>query len=292
MRFLSFVLCVGVCLGVECFEDKDLYFKVESHCTDLACDFQLILLDKTKPDRFVVLDSTSDIQDISFMHNGVTYTYNQKFLSAKEQNPREIESVPCFYIDGHIHTDSWQDLSAYSFAKEWVNAADTIDGDYFTISQENEKLSFELSEVRLANNAQIKTSQHFLLKPLSKTQAYVVAMTQKSCGVLVEKKDDFTLKVGSFANKKTCDFLKRADGGYLVYDVYLRFQPSFQCPKNLEQEQRDAQILCASKELSTKERQIMLLLKDQNQEFVQKRKSCQDEACLRELFEMQYKRGF
>lgn len=274
--FLTSLFCLQG-FGAECYENADFYFKVETNCNEELCNTTLLLLDKKKPNSFLLLDSQIGEKNTTFVGENATYILEQKALyvldsqniteSSAQSNPQEttkesaqdsqtqdlqdsqpntpdaenplskakkLNSIACVYADGLSFNTFWQDLGKgqYQFVKQKTqNDSNDLDkdGDFFSIYQNGDKLTFESLELRTDSSgaeSQSRITQDFLLKPLSKNQAYIISLQNKACGVLVEKKENENgaqiLKVSSFANKSVCDFLRKPNGEYLITEIYIK----------------------------------------------------------------------
>ncbi|RDU57147.1 hypothetical protein CQA49_00330 [Helicobacter sp. MIT 00-7814] len=279
--YLASFFCLPQGFGAECYENADFYFKVETNCNEELCNTTLMLLDKKKPNSFLLLDSQVGEKNTTFTGENATYILEQKALymldsqnitesstqenaqgaqkiqETKDSQPQDLadfkslaqsapnaenpiskakklDSIACVYADGLSFNAFWQDLGKgqYQFIKQKTqNNSDGTDkeGDFFSIYQNGDKLTFESLELRIDSSgaeSQSRITQDFLLKPLSKNQAYITSLQNKACGVLVEKKEDENgaqiLKVGSFANKSVCDFLRKPNGEYLITETYTK----------------------------------------------------------------------
>lgn len=281
--YLISFFCLPQGFGAECYENADFYFKVERNCNEELCNIALMVLDKKKPNSFLLLDSQVGEKNTTFVGENTTYILEQKMLymldsqniaesdtqekpqkntqgaqkiqetkdsqtqdlqdsqsatksTSNAENPiskaKRLDSIACVYADGISFNAFWQDLGKgqYQFIKQKIqNDGDDKEGDFFSIYQNGDKLTFESLELRINSSgaeSQSRITQDFLLKPLSKNQAYITSLQNKACGVLIEKKEDengaHILKVGSFANKSVCDFLRKPNGEYLIAETYIK----------------------------------------------------------------------
>ena len=308
---------LGVGFGAECFETQSLYVKFE--CQAQCQNPTLSLINKedsisTKLDESNAQISVSE-GFFSFAHKQNVYILapSKAIFAQGTQNEEpsftQIQPISCAYVDGQRFSKSWEDIGAFSYTKQsqkitqntsQQNASIPTDsipkdslkpnsqspkspqfqGEIYTISMQEDRVIF--SYTLDSDGGESTKSEAFILKPLNSTQAYITQIQDNAeCGIMIEKRDAYSLKINPFQNKNACETLY-AQG--VLAPMYYKAQPSFECAKAQTQ---DEIAICQDSNLAKADREILILLessKDRAQEYIAKRKECQsDTKCLKNV---------
>lgn len=304
---------LGVGFGAECFETQSLYVKFE--CQAQCQNPTLSLINKedsisTKLDESNAQISVSE-GFFSFAHKQNVYILapSKAIFAQGTQNEEpsftQIQSLSCAYVDGQRFSKSWEDISTFSYTKQILKPIqepqealqipteiapkDSLDsqppkspqfqGESYTISLQEDRVIFRHT---LQNNGGESTkSEAFILKPLNSTQAYITQAQTPECGIMIEKRDAYSLQINPFHNKSACEALY-AQG--VLAPMYYKVQPSFECAKA---QSPDEIAICQDIELAKADRETLILLestKERAQDYIARRQECQDDTkCLQSL---------
>ncbi|WP_394909799.1 hypothetical protein [uncultured Helicobacter sp.] len=320
MRAFVWVLvwALGVGFGAECFENQTLYIKFV--CEEDVCQNPTLNLTNKETSLTLKLDTNNADVSINedffyFTHKHKSYIFSPTkaiFSTTKlgeEPFFTQLQSVSCAYVDGQRFSKSWEDIGAFSYTKQsqkitqntsQQNASIPTDsipkdslkpnsqspkspqfqGEIYTISMQEDRVIF--SYTLDSDGGESTKSEAFILKPLNSTQAYITQIQDNAeCGIMIEKRDAYSLKINPFQNKNACETLY-AQG--VLAPMYYKAQPSFECAKAQTQ---DEIAICQDSNLAKADREILILLessKDRAQEYIAKRKECQsDTKCLKNV---------
>ena len=304
---------LGVGFGAECFEAQSLYVKFE--CQAQCQNPTLSLINKEDSISTKLDESNADISInegfFSFAHKQNVYILapSKAIFAQGTQNEEpsftQIQPISCAYVDGQRFSKSWEDISAFSYTKQILKPiqepqeaplipTDTppkasldsqspkspqFQGESYTISLQQDRVIFH--HTLESNGGESTKSEAFILKPLNSTQAYITQAQTPECGIMIEKRDAYSLQINPFHNKSACEALY-AQG--VLAPMYYKVQPSFECAKA---QSPDEIAICQDSELAKADRETLILLestKERAQDYIARRQECQDDTkCLQSL---------
>lgn len=308
---IMWVCAVG--FGAECFENQYFYIKFE--CQDVC---QTPTFSLTNKDDSLILTLDESNADVLISEDFFSFTYKRKtyilsptkaiFSSTKQgEEPffTQLQPLSCAYVDGQKFSKSWEDISAFSYTKQSLSQntpheipaalsnptsstthsptpqPPQFQGEYYTISAQGDQVIFSHTSDSLGGSS--TKSEAFILKPLNSTQAYITQIQTQDpqCGIMIEKRDPYSLKINAFQNKTACEPLY-AHG--ILAEMYYKAQPSFECAKA---QSPDEIAICQDPNLAKTDRQVIIFLessKSPTQEYISKRQECQsDTKCLKSV---------
>ena len=303
--FWVYIWTFAIVFGAECFENQTSYIKFV--CEDTCQSPTLQIANKQDSTILKLDESNAQIQNnedfFTFVHNNKSYVLSPKkaifAIHAPNQEPifTQFQPTSCAYVDGQKFGSSWADIATFSYIKQSLNPSTNnlaesdikldsqkmhpyLQEESYTISTQEHHIIF--SHTIQKDGRQNTASATFILKPLNSTQAYITQLdTDPECGIMIEKRDEFSLKIYPFQNKNACESLYMQS---ILTDVYYNLQPSFECAKAQTQ---DEIAICHNANLAKADRELVILLestKDLAQEYITKRQECQDDTkCLQNL---------
>lgn len=300
--FWVYIWAFAIVFGVECFENQTSYIKFV--CED-TCQSPTLQITNKQDSTILKLDeSNAQIQSnedfFTFVYDNKSYVLSPKkavfAIYAPNQEPifTQFQPTSCAYVNGQKFSLSWEDITTFSYIKQSLNPhannlaesnsqmqhTSTFQGESYTISTQGYHVIF--SHTIHKDGRRNTASATFILKPLNSTQAYITQLdTDPECGIMIEKRDEFSLRIYPFQNKSACESLYTQG---ILTDVYYNIQPSFECAKAQTQ---DEIAICQNTDLAKADRELLILLesaKDLVQEYITKRQGCQnDTKCLQDV---------
>ena len=310
--YMLFFTC-GMGFGTDCFESQNLYMKFEC---EQECQSPTLNLISKEDSTTLKLDGGSAQVSVnedffSFTHKRKTYILSpsKAIFSATKQGEEpffaQIQPISCAYVDGQRFSKNWADISTFGYTKQILKPAQnnaqesapdmpqaphtlqalqtpqsaSFQGESYTISVQEDRVIFHYSLEK--DGERSSKSEAFFLKPLNSTQAYITQVQTPECGIMIEKRDTYSLQINPFLNKSACEPLYTQG---VLAQMYYKVQPSFECAKA---QSPDEIAICQDPALAKADRETLLILestKDRAQEYIAKRQECQSDAkCLKNV---------